>query len=460
MVLEGLCDVRSKLDRGDVDMINKIPEDVKQLLKQLENNGYEAYLVGGAVRDIILGLQPKDYDIATNALPNEVKKIFKKTIPTGEDYGTITVMINDAGYEITTYRKECDYDGRRPKAVSFANTIKEDLSRRDFTINAIAMSLNGEIVDPFYGRYDLECGRIRCVGNTEERFKEDKLRILRAFRFASRYNFEIHPDILWEARENGDISKLSKERICSEFNKIIMGENPKYHLTNLSEHEILHQIISSLECCYNFDQKNKHHNKDVFEHILDVVNNVEKDLELRLAALFHDIGKPQVFTIDTNGEGHFYEHAKVSAKMAQEIMEELRYPKKTIENVRELVYWHMVSYKNPTAKTAKKFINKVGIDRYEKLLKLQIADRCASKPPFDFEDIYKLKFECEKVLSEKQPMSIKDLKVNGHDMMELGLKGKEIRNMLDELLEIVLTNPKNNKKDLLINCVKQNLHQF
>ena len=434
-------------------MIN-IPDDVRSILEKLNNNGYDGYIVGGAVRDSLLGRKPKDWDITTNALPKVVESLFEYTIPTGKEYGTITVMLHREPYEITTYRLESDYDGRRPKAVKFAETLKEDLSRRDFTINAMAMSLDGEITDYFNGKTHLECGEIHCVGNAKDRFGEDKLRALRAIRFASRYNFEIYRDILY-AMDNLSIAELSAERVREEFNKILVSNRPSDYLRLLDQVGLLNQIVPELVATKGFDQKNPHHDKFVFDHILSVINAVEPKLELRLSALFHDIGKPETFEIGEDGVGHFYQHHKVSADMCRKTMRRLKYSNAEIEYVSELVYHHMTRHNKFKKKTIKKFITKVGEDKLQDLFKLQLADIVGSKPPFNFEDVIRLRIECENILNSEEPMTVRDLDINGNDIMELGFVGKEIGQVLNFLLETVLEEPDVNEKTVLESLVNK-----
>lgn len=439
-----------------------MPKNVKYIISKLENEGYASYLVGGAVRDSILKRKVKDWDITTSAKPLEIIKVFKllghKIIPTGLKHGTVTVVIDEENYEVTTFRIDGNYsDGRKPDSVEFTTSLKEDLSRRDFTINAMAYNDRMGLIDYFGGLNDLKYEELSCVGNAEERFKEDKLRILRAIRFASRYNFDVHRSILYAISEDDDISNLSKERIRDEFNKIILCDKPSLWLKVMRDYGLLHQIIPELRKCYRFEQCNPNHNKDVFEHILAVIDNVEPKLELRLSALFHDIGKPNTFSKDKNGIGHFYEHHKESAKICRKAMTRLKYPNKIIEYVSELVYYHMTRYEKIKPKSAKKFINKVGVDRLDDMFKLFIADRIASKPPYNFDDIFELNCVCKKVLNEKQPLSVKDLDINGYDLMKLGVpKGKEIGKILNELLDMVLENPELNKNDVLINKIKNN----
>lgn len=450
------------MNKIDSNIKINMPKWVEYIIDELQENNHKAYIVGGCVRDSLLGRTPHDYDITTSAKPKEIVDIFEslgyKIIPTGLKHGTVTVMINNIGYEITTFRIDGDYsDGRHPDKVQFTNDLKEDLSRRDFTINAMAYNSNEGLIDYFGGVMDLRQNILNCVGDAKERFKEDKLRILRAFRFASTYNFEIYRNIIYAIDDDNNISQLSKERIQSEFNKILLSSHPSFWLNVMMDNGLLEQIIPNIEDCYMFNQKNPHHDKYVFDHIMSVVDYTEPILELRLAALFHDIGKPKTFSQDENGIGHFYEHHKKSAKMCEETMKTLRYTNKQIENVRELVYWHMTSCDYNNQKSVKKFIKNVGIDRLDNLFKLKVADICGSKMTYnDFEDIFALKFACKKVLEEQLPMEVKDLDINGNDLIALGYKGKEIGDMLKLLLEKVLAYPELNTKEELLTLINKN----
>lgn len=442
-------------------MIIDMPNDVELIFNELNSNGYEAYIVGGCVRDSLLGRIPNDWDICTNATPNEILEVFRnyKTIPTGLKHGTITIVIDGKYYEITTYRIDGDYsDGRRPDNVEFTDDIVKDLSRRDFTINAMAYNSQNGLVDPFYGLVHLNNETIHCVGNPDERFQEDGLRVLRAVRLATQLGFRISVDTeIAIIRNKKALKNISKERIREELNKILLSRKPSEGIVLLYSTELLEYTIPELKPCVGFNQHNINHDKDVFGHILSVLDNTEPKLELRLAALFHDIGKPNTFTIDENGTGHFYGHHKESAKICREVMTRLKYSNKEIEYISELVYYHMTRYEKLRTPSVKKFINKVGVDKLDDLFKLFIADRLGSNPPYEFDDIYKLKFECERVLSEKQPLSVKDLDINGYDLMKIGIpQGKQIGVMLNLLLEKVLENPELNQKDILLEIVKNN----
>lgn len=431
-----------------------IPKKVEYIIRKLNNFGYECYLVGGAVRDIVLGIEPKDYDLCTDALPQDVEQIFNKTIPTGKDYGTITVIIDDEPFEVTTFRLECDYDGRRPKVVEFAKTLKEDLARRDLTINAMAMDIDGEVIDFFNGFDDLKNGVIRTVGNPKERFMEDGLRMIRTIRFATRFNYRI--DEKTYKCINGNVHQLSKERLREELNKILVTKRPSIGIRMIMDKGFAEVYgLGELKKGIGFNQSNPHHDKDIFEHTMKVIDNIPSRLELRLAALLHDIGKPLTFSVDENNVGHFYKHHRESARICKEIMLNLKYSNKEIEHVSKLVYCHMMRYEEVKAVTAKRFINKIGVDLLDDIFELFIADRSSTSPPYKFDDIYRLKFECERVIKEKQPLSVKDLNINGKDLMKMGIpQGKVIGDILKELLKLVLEYPELNQKDKLLEKVK------
>ncbi|APQ73210.1 HDIG domain-containing protein [Clostridium botulinum] len=444
-------------------MINKnikiqISKGVEYIINTLQENGYEAYIVGGAVRDSLLERKVNDWDITTSANPQEVVNIFEnlgyKIIPTGLKHGTVTILINSIGYEVTTFRVDGEYeDNRHPKEVKFTSNLREDLKRRDLTINAMAYNDKIGLVDYFYGLEDLNHKIIRCVGNSKDRFNEDSLRMLRCIRFASQLNFCMEESIKLNIRKlSRNIANVSMERIRDELCKILVSSQPVYGIRNIVELNLMDYIIPELKACVGFEQHNIHHDKDVYGHILSVVENVPNKLELRLAALLHDIGKPRCFSIGDNGQGHFYGHQKISADMTKDILKRLKFDNKTIDKVDKLVYNHMTRYNKLRTPNIKKFINKVGIDNLDDLFELQIADiKGSAKEYHSFDNVSNLKIKCEKILSEKQPLTIKDLDINGYDLMKLGInQGKEIGIMLNKLLDIILENPNlNNKEDLI-----------
>ncbi|HDK7138854.1 TPA: HD domain-containing protein [Clostridium botulinum] len=444
-------------------MLNKnikieIPKGVKYIINTLQENDYEAYIVGGAVRDSLLERKVNDWDITTSANPQEVVNIFEnlgyKIIPTGLKHGTVTILISSIGYEVTTFRVDGEYeDNRHPKEVKFTSNLREDLKRRDLTINAMAYNDKIGLVDYFHGLEDLNNKIIKCVGNSKDRFNEDSLRMLRCIRFASQLNFHMEESIKLNIRElSRNIANVSMERIRDELCKILVSSQPVYGIKNIVELNLIDYIIPELKVCVGFKQHNIHHDKDVYEHILSVVENVPNKLELRLAALLHDIGKPKCFSIGDNGQGHFYGHQKISADMTKDILKRLKFDNKTIDKVDKLVYNHMARYNKLRTPNIKKFINKVGIDNLDDLFELQIADiKGSAKEYHSFDNVLNLKIKCEKILSEKQPLTIKDLDINGHDLMKLGInQGKEIGIILNKLLDIILENPNlNNKEDLI-----------
>jgi len=435
----------------------EIPRAVEYILSHLEYNGYNAYLVGGSTRDIFNYKNPKDYDICSNATPEQVKKLFNKVILTGERHGTVTVILNNEHYEVTTLRKDGIYkDNRNPEEVYFTNDLKEDVARRDFTINSICIDINRNVYDYFGGLKDIENKIIRCVGNSDDRFSDDALRLIRGIRFSCQHNFTIEENTFKSIIKNAFlIQMISKERIRDELCKILMSDSPSYGIRLLQETGLLQFIIPELCECVGFEQMNPHHNKDVFEHILEVVDNTPKILNVRLSALLHDIGKPKTFTLDENNCGHFYQHHVIGADMTEEILKRLKFDNKTIENVKILVKYHMDRYETIRTNNTKKFINRVGIENLNDLFELQIADIKGSKVSNDYSCVIRLKEEVEKILNEKQPLTVKDLKINGYDLMELGVEqGFMIGKILNGLLEKVLDNYELNNRDVLLEIVR------
>lgn len=437
-------------------------KEVKTILDILYMNGYEGYIVGGCVRDSIMGRIPNDWDICTSAKPEIVLDIFKefKVIPTGLKHGTVTIVINKKAFEVTTYRIDKEYlDGRRPSEVEFTNNLKEDLKRRDFTINAMAYNEKKGLIDYYNGILDIKNKIIKCVGNPTKRFNEDYLRMLRAVRFSAQLGYKIDVGTFESIRCLAkNIIDISKERIRDEINKILLSEKPSEGFMLLESTGLLEHIIPELQKCVKFEQRNPHHNKDVFYHTMSVLDNTERDLILRLSALLHDIAKPKCFSIDENNIGHFYRHHMEGMELSDKILKRLRYDNKTVEVVKRLIKEHMLKYEVVNQRVIKRLVNRVGKDNVDRLFKLQIADIKGSKPPYDFSNINKAKIMSDKILYEKQPLSVKDLDINGHDLMEIGVsEGKEIGIILNKLLNIILDNPDLNKKDILITKAKENL---
>ena len=430
-----------------------IPEKAETIFELLQTKGYECFLVGGCVRDMIMGIAPHDIDITTNATPDEVKAVFSDfhTLDIGIKHGTVTVMNDGEPIEITTYRKESTYsDGRHPDAVTFSRNIRDDLSRRDFTTNAIAYSPSTGIVDPFGGMNDIENKILRCVGNPVERFEEDSLRILRGLRFASVLGFSIDKateEAMYSCREL--INIVSPERIFTEISKLLCGKNAGEIISRYSD--ILAVALPEIKDMKGFEQHNFHHIYDVLNHTAKVVDSVYPAVDLRFAALFHDCGKPDCFSIDENGVGHFYSHASISAQKAKEALTRLRCDNATKEKVVKLVKIHDTPIE-PDSKTVKKKLQKYGEEIFFDLIKLQRADNMGLSPEFLYrqETYDKLEEIARQVIEENQCFSLKDLAVGGRDMISLGLKGKDIGTALDELLKAVIEEKCANDKESLM----------
>ena len=441
----------------------EIPNAVEYILMHLEFNGYKAYLVGGSTRDIFNYKSPKDYDICTDATPKQVKSLFAKSYDTGLKHGTVTIVLKDEHYEVTTMRKEGAYkDNRSPEEVFFTNSLKEDVARRDFTINSIAIDVNRNVYDYFGGLKDIENKIIRCVGKAEDRFNEDALRLIRCIRFSCQHNFTIEENTFQAIIKNAYlIQMISKERIRDELCKILLSDYPGYGIEMLERTGLLQYIIPELCECVGFEQCNPNHDKDVFEHTLSVLNNTPKILNVRLGALLHDVAKPKCFTLDEDNIGHFYYHHIEGEKLTEKILSRLKFDNKTINDVKILVREHMFNFnENSKIKTSiiKKFINRVGINNLENLYCLRVADIKGSKnkDQSKIDNVTFLISECHKIIAEKQPLTVKDLAINGNDLMELGIKqGVKMGQILNNLLEKVLENPELNDKEVLLNMIRK-----
>ena len=437
-----------------------IPQKAKIIFELLEKGGYECFLVGGCVRDMLMGKAPHDIDITTNATPDEVKAVFADfhTLNIGIKHGTVTVMNEGEAIEITTYRRESTYtDGRHPDSVSFSRHIEDDLSRRDFTSNAIAYSEKNGIVDPFGGISDIENKILRCVGNPIERFTEDSLRILRGLRFASVLGLSIDEateEAMQTCREL--ISIVSSERIYTEISKLVCGKNAGEIISRYSD--ILAVALPEIKDMKGFEQHNFHHIYDVLCHTAKVIDSISPAVDLRLAALFHDCGKPDCFSIDENGVGHFYSHASISARKADEALTRLRCDNATREKVVKLVKIHDTPIE-PDSKTVKKKLQKYGEEIFFDLIKLQRADNMGLSPEFLYrQEIYsRLEESARQVIEENQCFSLKDLAVKGNDMIALGLKGKDIGTALDELLKAVIEERCDNDRESLLSYYHRNV---
>lgn len=434
----------------------KIPNEALYVLNKLKANDFESYICGGAVRDLILGRDAKDWDITTKALPEEVMQLFDHTIPTGIDHGTITVMINGIPLEATTFRADGNYsDNRKPDSVKFGVSVLEDVQRRDFTINGLLY--DGEkVLDLVNGLDDLKSGIIRAIGKPFDRFSDDALRQMRCIRFSSQLGFKIEHRTFTDIKScNILIQKISQERIRDELIKILLSDRPSEGIKLLSDSGLLQYILPELQSCVGFDQHNKYHRKNIFDHILKVLESTPSVLNVRLAALFHDISKPEMFTIGGDNIGHFYSHHKVGADKTREIMKRLKFDNETTDNVCILVYEHMSRFRKIRERSIKKLLRRLGEHNVDDLINLQIADIIGCKPPYNFEDVILLKNELKRIIETKEPISVKQLAVNGHDLIELGIKpSKEMGEILNKLLQIVMDNPEINTKEKLLKIIK------
>lgn len=424
-------------------MKDLFPSPVGKVMDVLLRAGFQAYLVGGSVRDILLHREPADYDVATDARPSEVKSLFPRVIPTGEKYGTVTVR-EDMDVEVTTFRRDGRYlDGRRPQSVAFSDSLEEDVLRRDFTVNALAMDRDGRVIDLVNGLPDLERRLVRCVGDPRERFREDALRMMRAIRFACQLEGNLEKrtgDAIKEC--SALITKVSKERIRDELVKILLSNQPGTGVALLESSGLLAYILPEVQACVGFGQKSEHHDRSVFGHIIATLDGTPPRLNVRLAALLHDIGKPGTFSVDAEVERHFYGHHLEGEKLAREALTRLRFDSKTVSAVATLVREHMSRYKFLRPKNPKKFINAVGVENLQDLFDLQAADIAAHKPPHDFSKLNALKDEIRDILVRGEPLTLKDLAVDGDILKSWGMKpGKKLGEMLEVLLEKVLDDP-------------------
>ncbi|MDR5587841.1 MULTISPECIES: CCA tRNA nucleotidyltransferase [Clostridium] len=425
-----------------------IPDDVRFILETLKKNGHEAYIVGGCVRDSILNNIPKDWDITTKARPEEVIKLFDKVILTGVKHGTVTVLINSEGYEVTTYRMDGEYeDSRHPKKVNFVSNLKEDLARRDFTINAMAYNKVDGLIDYFEGVGDLKKKVIKTVGNSEKRFSEDALRMLRAIRFSSQLNFSISNETLNSIKNLRDsIKNISKERIREEFNKILLSNTKGIDV--LRETGLIEYIVPEIIKFYDFKIDNIYYNDNLYAHTIMATEAIEKKLYLKLTMLFHNL-------IKINNEDIEYTILQV-----KKFLKEFKYDNYTVNKVTTLI-----RYMNNSLNTKleiKQILNLINLDLFEDLLKVKEAEILSQNPSYKEERLSKLLYIRENlkdVIFNNECFNLKNLNINGEDLISLGLeKGKNIGEMLNELLELVIINPDLNNKEILIDIVKEKIN--
>ena len=425
----------------------RLPDEVKYIITTLEENGHEAYAVGGCIRDAVLSIEPKDWDICTSALPEQTMKVFKESriIETGLKHGTITLILNNKHFEITTYH--CSN-----KLIS---SLKEDLSRRDFTINAMAYNPRTGIVDFFGGVSDINNQIIRCTQGADERLKEDALRIIRALRFASVSGFKIE-DATSEAifRNKGLLKNIAVERISVELNKMIAGANVGDILLRFTP--VISEIIPEINDMIGFEQNNPYHYLDVWKHTVRSITKAPEDVVLRLTMLFHDIGKPGCYT-EADGIGHFYGHQKVSRAMAEEILLRLKYDNDTISAVTELVLYHDADV-NLKGKNIKRWLNRLGEERLRQLIEIKRADAMAQSEKsrkIKIGKLYEILLKIDEIIEQQQCFSLKDLAINGRDLIKAGVpQGREIGKVLNYLLDMVIDGQIENDKEKLLETAK------
>lgn len=439
-------------------MISKInmPAGAAELLGILQQQGHSAYIVGGCVRDCLLCRTPNDWDICTSATPEEMLNIFSnyKVIETGLKHGTLTVVVDNESYEITTFRIDGEYsDNRRPDSVIFTTKLEEDLSRRDFTINAMAYNYDEGLVDPFGGLTDIERRVIRCVGNAEDRFDEDALRVLRTFRFACQLGFSIDFTTGMAAQSKSALLKnISKERINSELCKMIVTDY--FPNIMLLYPVVWPQIISETQYMIGFNQANTYHDYDAWQHTSVALRHIASDdIIIKLAVFFHDFGKPHCYQEDADGTRHFKGHGKVSAQLADEIMLRLRFDNKTRHDVTELVHYHDATFE-VGAKYVKRWLSKIGVEQFKRLLVIRRADILGQKAVYSevrLKKINAIELILETVLKNNECFSIRDLAVTGSDLLQIGYQSdKKLGQVLLELLQLVIDNEIPNEKNELL----------
>ena len=431
-----------------------LPRDVNYIIETLYSNGYEAYAVGGCVRDTLLGRTPKDWDITTSAKPEEVKALFNHTIDTGILHGTVTVMLNHEGYEVTTYRIDGEYeDASHPKEVTFTANLVEDLKRRDFTINAMAYNHKVGLVDEFDGVKDLENKIIRCVGNPMDRFSEDALRMLRAVRFAAQLGFSIE-DKTQEAVKAlaPTIKKVSAERIQVELVKLVTSEHPD-EMRTVYELGLTKIFMPEFDTMMETKQLNKHHMYTVGEHSIQSMLNIRADKVLRLTMLLHDVGKPQCRSTGEDGQEHYYNHPKVGADISKDILKRLKFDNDTIDRCYKLILYHD-DRPAMTQRSIRKSISKIGLQQYPSLFEVKYADTMAQSmykrdEKLNYLEEYKAIFK--DIIDSGQCVEKKSLAIGGKELMEIGMKpGKEMGLVLEKLYEKVLEEPEMNTEENLI----------
>lgn len=439
----------------------ELPRKVIMIINNLQLHGYEAFAVGGCVRDSILCRKPEDWDITTSAKPEEIKRLFRRTVDTGIEHGTVTVLIGKEGFEVTTYRVDGIYeDSRHPVGVTFTTNLEEDLKRRDFTINAMAYNDEVRLVDVFGGMQDLNHHLIRCVGDPMERFSEDALRILRAVRFSAQLAFPIEKETAEAIRKLAPtLKKISAERIQVELVKLLVSDHPEL-IQDAYELGITKVILPEWDAMAGVEQNTPHHKYDVAEHTLCALKNIKKDKILRLAILFHDMGKPFMRTTDEAGVDHFKGHALVSEEIARKVLRRLKFDNDTVKKVTRLVCYH--DYRiEATPRNVRRAMNRIGVELFPYYLAVRMADVKAQSPyerRKKIENIVEMREIYQEILINDQCVTLRQLAISGKDLMQLGMQaGRQMGDMLNELLELVIDEPEMNEKEKLCSYVKEKL---
>lgn len=436
-----------------------LSQSVIHVLRRLEKAGYQAYIVGGCVRDLLLGRTPEDWDMTTSARPEETMALFAgHSIPTGLQHGTVTVRWEGQSFEITTFRTDGMYaDHRHPTQVHFSEKLSEDLKRRDFTVNAMAMNAAGELTDLYGGQEDLKSGILRCVGEADRRFQEDALRIMRALRFSATLGFAIAPETSQAIRRNRSLLRdIAVERIRVEMNKLLCGTNAAGVLRDYSE--VVGVFLPEILPMVGFDQRNPHHCYDLWEHTLHAIECVPQESVLRWTMLLHDVGKPDCFTVDERGIGHFYGHDRRSAALAEKICRRLRFDNKSTQQITRLIAWHDRDIPR-NEKGILRALTQLGADDMRRLCLLKRADNLAQHPDYYWvqREIGKAEEILEGLLSRNTCFSLRQLAVGGKEMMALGLRGADIGRMLHRLLEQVVDGQLPNESNALLNWAKKQM---
>lgn len=429
-----------------------MPQEVRALLARLESAGYQGWAVGGCVRDTLRGAVPSDWDVTTDARPERVMALFgERAIPTGLKHGTVTVCAGETHVEVTTFRRDGTYsDHRRPDAVQFSSSLEEDLARRDLTVNAMAMDLRGHICDPFGGQEDLSRRVLRCVGDPLRRLDEDALRIMRTLRFAAVLGFAIEPDTSAALHRRAPLlTDIAAERILVEMNKLLTGEYMASVL--LAYPDVLGVFLPELLPCVGFDQRNVHHCYDVWTHSVYAASAIAPDAVLRWAMLLHDIGKPDCFTVDEHGTGHFYGHPARSAELAEAICRRLRMDKKSAQRIVTLVRWHDRDIPR-TEKAVARAARQLGEDTLRQLLAVKRADNRAQSPLCRGRaaDIDRAEAILDDLLARQSCFSLRELAVRGNDLTALGLRGPAVGEALQKLLDAVMDGSVPNERPALL----------